>query len=280
MRDLTFYPKVEDFRESIRAEFLPEFLDCEFYSNLIDFIVDQRSPIFYTVSDPSEHFAFSGAYHFETRRQGYENQHRLNLFYLHDFTHLLFPYHHDVYVYSEDDFLRMFWRQERLASTETEIFAYYRMAGLREKIFPDETLYYDVLVERGYDKKPDTAWMLEHRTKLTMDDSFGDTNLGDHPEILAFFRRWRKLTPRWCAERYKSMVGVRVPRHLWQRLNDHNYEQVIGGYTYEGDQESYQSNILKNLTMAYAILGWEDPPQRWRHVPDALASLEGAVFFQ
>lgn len=294
MRDLVFYPTVEEYREAVRGRFDPLFLNNPFYSNLIDLVVDTRAPIFYTISHPSEHFAFSGAYHFETEREKYPNVFRRNLFWLHDFTHMLFPYAHDVYDVSEAKFIDMFIYQERLASTETELFAYYRIPELREKVFQDETLYYDVIKDRdwwGKDHnpghlKPSASLFLPHRNKLVTDDAYGQYELGEwpneHPDILKFFQQWRRLTPKWCGERYKSMVGVRVPdpvRSL-RYLNDSNYECQVSIYRWKGHQENYERTTLDNLTRAYAMLGWENPPTRWRHVPDAFDSLEGAVFFQ
>lgn len=297
MRDLTFYETVDEYRDTVRARFNPMFLENAFYSNLIDLVVDTRAPIFYTISHPSEHFAFSGAYQFETERERYPNAFRRNLFWLHDFTHMLFPYAHDVYAVSEKDFLSDFIYQERIASTETEVFAYYRIPELREKVFQDEKLYYDVMRERGTwghagsgriwepqsaEVKPTAGQFLPHRNLLVTDDKYGEIELGEYPVILKFFQQWRRLTPKWVGERYKSMVGVRVPepeRYVeWQGV--YTYEEAIEQYKWSGTQENYEQTTLDNLRRAYAMLRWDNPPTRWRHVPEALQSLEGAVFFQ
>lgn len=300
MRDLTFYPTYRGYRTAVRERFEWSFLRHPFYNNLINYIINTRAPIFYTISDPSEHFAFSGAYHFETKRERYPNKFRENLFWIHDFTHLLFPYYHDVYNVSEYEFTNTFIYQERLASTETEVFAYYRIPELREKVFPDEKLYYDVIRERqcfgpAYQSRPwmdplETGWnghrkpnavdFLTHRNALVNDDAYGEAELGDYPEILAFFRRWRTLTPKWCGQRYKSMVGKRLPTMHFERLNAGNYEARIENYSEVGNQDDYERITLFNLNRAFAMLGWEDGPTRWRHAPDALNQLEGAVFFK
>jgi hypothetical protein len=303
MRDLNYYPTLEEYRESIRSEFNPIFLDNKFYSNLIDFTVYERAPIFYTISDPSEHFAFSGAYHFETRRKRYPDKIRENLFWLHDFTHLLFPYHHDVYTVSEKEFTEAFIYQERLASTETEIFAYYRVPGLRDLVFPDETLYYDVIRSRtSYDplsqrsttynpfefgsaiRKPDAVDFYNHRNRLVTDPAYGQRKLKDYPEVLDFFQKWRTLTPQWCGKRYQSMVGKRLPSMPLRTWKANNYEGFIEHYDRDvnnyRNQDHYERLTIFNLSRAFAMLGWDDPPTKWRHVPDALEQLEGAVFFK
>lgn len=82
MRDLVFFAKKGDYDDYIKYDLMAEATSwgCPFYDSLIQFTLDRRAPIFYTISDPSEHFAFSGAYHFETRRERYPNKVRENLF--------------------------------------------------------------------------------------------------------------------------------------------------------------------------------------------------------
>lgn len=298
MRDLEFFETYEEYRDHLWTGVFTEdwVFDTAFYRHLVHFVADHYSPIFYTISDRSEHFAFSGAYHFETRRQRYPNRTRECLFWLHDFTHMLFPYAWDVYCVSEAEFLAQFRYQEWLASTETEIFAYYRVPGLRDKVFPDEKLYYDVMRERGWygqedwfhrasaEHKPDTVRFLNHRRLLVTDDAYGEAELGEFPEILAFFQKWRTLTPKWINERYRAVAGKRVPEYPWRHLDGGNYERIIDGYTTlhsnETMQARYEANTIANVKAAYGLLGWDHPPVKWRHVPEAMAELEGAVFFR
>lgn len=294
MRDLTFYPTIEEYRQSIYDRFDPLFLENTFYRNLIDYTIDCWAPIFYRVSHPSEHFAFSGAYHFETEREGYPNIFRRNLFWLHDFTHMMFSYQWDVYTISERKFLDEFIYQERIASTETEIFAYYRIPELREKVFQDEYLYYDLIRDRGHwgrwnyaGHQPDAGRFLHHRNRLVNDDAYGEAECEGHPEILHFFQQWRRLTPKWVGERYKSMVGIRLTedRKRTAQIVD-RYEQRIAGYNpsylanWPSPQARYESVTLKNVRRAYEILRWSHKPETWEEVPHALKALEGAVFFQ
>lgn len=295
MRDLEFFDRHEDYLEYLWSEVFTEpwVWESHFYYNLVHFVADHYAPLFYTQTDRSEHFAFSGAYHFETRRLRYPNKSRECLFWLHDFTHMLFPYAWNVYDVSQKQFLAEFRRQEWLASTETEVFAYYRVPGLRDKVFPNEKLYYDVIQDRGTygqglkrrdaTQKPDTFEFLTHRRLLVMDDEYGQAELGEFPEILAFFQRWRTLTPKWIGERYKSVVGLDVPDYPWRRLNALNYEKIIEAYKppdAQARQEDYERHVMANVRAAYGLLGWDNPPVRWRHIPEALAELEGAVFFK
>lgn len=294
MRDLTFFDKKSDYEDYIWNEVFTEpwVRETPFYRNLVDFIVDYRAPVFYTISDPSEHFAFSGAYHFETRRERYPNKAREQLFWLHDFTHMLFPYAHDVYSTSEEQFLNEFWYQERIASSETEIMSYWRVPGLREKVFPDETLWYDVLVNPDQthvrhalfgQSKPDPVKFLDYRVQVQMNDYFGQSELGDYPEILKFVTQWRTMTPNWIGKRYASVAGRRIPQFNWNRgARVHDYEERIMAYEggFRPGQDHYEKMVTQNVHVAFGLLGWGDPPERWRHVSEAFDQLEGAVFFK
>lgn len=309
MRDLTFFNKRSDYEDFMWNEIFTEpwVNNTPFYHQLVNWVMDHRAPIFYTISNPSEHFAFSGAYHFETKREKYPNRARECLFWLHDFTHMLFPYSHDVLNTPESQFLKEFWYQERIASNETEIMSYYRVPELREQVFQDEKLYYDVIQERGRygglssqfgrhigetlepKRKPDPSEMLLHRKLMCESDAYGATELGDYPDILQFFQKWRDLTPKWVSKRYHSVAGLRIPEYKWDRkFTVENYEERImrytdknRGYQINGStQDNYERLVMANVHTAFGLLQWEDPPLRWRHVPDAIQQLEGAVFFK
>lgn len=324
MRDLEFFPTFAEYEDHIWNTIFTEpwVKGTPFYRNLVNYVIDHHAPIFYTVSDKAEHFAFSGAYYFETRRTRYPSKTREQLFWLHDFTHMLFPYAHDVYETSEKRFLDEFWYQERIASSETEIMSYYRVPGLREKVFEDEKLWYDVIRERGWsvpcpmgctpgnavdpmsvgvpspcrmckgkafmtmngDEKPDPLLFLNYRVAVQMDDDFGERELGDHPEILKFVTQWRRLTPKWISKRYASVAGRRIeaPRRD-KNFTAENYEARISQYNRpprEIRQTNYERNVMANVRMAYDFVDVGNKPERWRHMPEAVDRLEGAVLLR
>lgn len=301
MRDLEFFETAEEYEDHIWQTVFTEpwVQETPFYRNLVNYVLDSHAPIFYTVSDKAEHFAFSGAYYFETRRQRYPNKAREQLFWLHDFTHMLFPYSHDVYEIPESLFLQDFWYQERIASSETEIMSYYRVPGLRELVFPDEKLWYDVIRERGWARafpgaqeriaidgsvKPEPSEFLKYRIRIQMENEFGQQELGDYPEILKFIQQWRRLTPNWISKRYASMAGRRIEAPNRPRnFTAENYEERIS--MYDGlarpfpaqRQENYERHIMQNVRMAYDLAEIPGKPEKWRHMPEAIERLEGAV---
>ncbi len=280
MQNITFYPDFEDYKQSIFEMFQDkDLIDHPFYHNLALFVCDHRSPVYYDISDHDEHFAFSGAYHFMTRRlyQGEFGQlTRQSIFFMHDFVHLLFPYPHNVQNTSLEQFIHSFTYQERIASTETEIMSYYRVKGLRNKVFNDELLLFDTLG----DKKPDPVEFLAHRNQIIMDDDYGQDCLGRYPQILKWMRSWRYLTPAWCEKRYWSVKDKNIPQYDWLTLTVENYENIITNYKHQPSQERYERNVLRNLSIAYALLDIPNPPSRFSQAADAFAMLNGAVLIR
>lgn len=287
MREISFFERVEDYRDFLFEEIFREPLIREhpFYRNLIGFVADERSPLFYRISDPSEHFGFSGSYHFMTRRESYSSPAHESLFFLHDFTHILFAYPHRLHDPAENwhvteaQFTEMFFYQERIASNESEILVHYRIPELREKIFPDRRLYIDVLRERQVPKLDPQA-LLEMRTLLCTEPWLDELLLADESEIAWWFQRWARLTPKWCAERYRALRDVEVPFFDWRWLDGREYEQQIAAYSPRYEQSLYERNILRNLQMAYALCDLPDAPCHFNDCREAVDRLEGEVFFR
>src|SRR3989344_5832118 len=108
-----------------------------FYRNLVQFVLDSKAPLFYWQTDPSEHANFSAYYHFVLARDTYKDETIRSMYFLHDFTHMLFYYPHDVKSVTEEEFENAVLLSEYAASNETEIFIHYRVPGLRDKVFVD-----------------------------------------------------------------------------------------------------------------------------------------------
>jgi hypothetical protein len=287
MREVSFFERVDDYRDFLYEEIFREPLirDHPFYRNLIGFVIDERSPFFYRISDPSEHFGFSGSFHFMTRREIYTTPAQETLFFLHDFTHILFPYPHLLHAPGENwhvtlaNFTEIFFHQERLASNESEILAHYRVGPeLREKIFPGKRLYIDVLRERGIPQlaAPD---LLRMRELLCKERWLDTLLLHDESEVAWWFQRWAKLTPRWCAERYRAQIRYKLPQFDWAWLEADSYECFLRDYRPKLDQRLYERNVLQNLQIAYALLDRGDAPRSFAEAEEAVRKLEGEVFF-
>lgn len=279
MRDIRFFPALDDYRKFVDEQIFVEPLirDHPFYRNLIDFVLCERAPLFYEISQRSEHFGFSGTYHFQTMRDYADGAYQ-TLFYTHDFTHLLFEYPHDLRGWTAEQFRRMFIYQERLASNESEVLVHYRVPELRAKVLPNLRMWADVLRERGTPQM-DALSLFAVRDRLVMDDQYGDEMLPGEGEVLSWLRAWRQLTPKWCDQRFALLRDQPAPTFPWRRLHGGDYEQVIAGYTPQWSQKRYEELTLRNLQLAFALLGWTDAPASFDQAHDAVQRLEGQVFF-
>jgi hypothetical protein len=291
MRDLRLFERFADYEAYVREEvFADRRIPAHpFYDRLIGFVLDQRVPLFYDISDSAEHFAFSGTHNFQTLR-AYDNPTLASLFYLHDFTHSLFFYPHDLGGVRLDpagvrldpggvrldELTRLFVQQERVASNETEVLVHYRVPSLREALWPERRLYVDVLRERGV-PQPDPVELLALRTRLALDDPFGDRHLRDDPDLREWFRRWRTKTPAWCRRRYARQLPYRVPVFPTRWMTVGSYEAELRDYQPLRSQRRYEEQVLRNLAMGFALRGWDDPPLRFAKAPDAVERLEDEV---
>lgn len=289
MRNLVWTPDFNEYREKVLAEYFDEPLITTnaFYSNLIDYVLVNRSPIFYDISEPREHFSFSGAYHFQTIRRYLDqpgSKTRQALFFLHDFTHSLFPLPQHAANVSLEEFTEQFIYQERIASTETEVMAYYRVPGLREKIFPDEKIYFDVLKERGI-TQPNPAEFLEHRNLMVTDAEYGQRHLPEEEniKILQFFQLWKDLTPKWCGERWRTLQSRNIPEYDWERSDVNNYEKLIKNFTLSENndlnQRLYERNTIRNLNLGLGVLKEERRIKDASEIQGGFDYLEGKAFF-
>lgn len=288
MKNLEYIPDFFDYRDDVLLKRFPDerIREHPFYKNLIDYVLLNRSPIFYDISEPREHFSFSGAYHFQTIRSYddvYNPETRRSIFYLHDFTHSLFPLPQNAREVSLEEFTKQFIYQERLASTETEVMLYYRIPGIRETVFTDEKIYYDVMLERGM-PEPSPSEFLEHRNRLVEDPEYGRKHLSAEEDqgILRFFQIWNTLTPKWCAERWETLLTRDIPEYDWERFDVETYIPAIENFRLpekEECQRRYERNLMRNLNMAAAILRepWEITEAK--DIEARLMSLEDKAFF-
>lgn len=280
MDNVRWFETKADYRDFVFSEIFkaPEVAGHPFYRRLIDFVIDQRSPLFHGQSDESEWFSFSTTYHFQLIRPGYTDPAFETLYFLHDFCHLLFEYPHDLRGVSEDRFIGLIGAQEYAASNESEILVHYRAPGIREQVLRDRRILFDVLRERGL-PQPSACELYRFREQLIESDWFSDLVLGEEPDLQAWFRRFRGNDD-WARDRYRLLRGhAPMPERDWRWLTPANYETVLAGYEREYGEERWRQNTLCNLQMAYALLGLDDPPREFADGAAAAERLEGEVLF-
>jgi hypothetical protein len=116
----------------------------------MDFIIDHRSPLFYEQSFEYEKPHFTQYRNFSIIRD-YDNTYLSDMYYLHDFVHMLFEYPLHVKKHSVLSFYEKLILNEQIASNETEIETYNRLPDMRAKTFPHK-IFYDTLVENDATK--------------------------------------------------------------------------------------------------------------------------------
>ena len=280
MRAFRFFADKRDYEQFVFSEIVEEPLlrDHSFYASLVQFVLDAKAPLFYLQSDPSEHANFSAYYNFILMRETYTNPTLRAMYFIHDFTHMLFYYPHDISSVSRAELEEALIVSEYAASNETEILIHYRVPGLRERIFPDRRIFFDLLRERGIAQPPVRA--LLHLRKQMIEDDVLDPFFFVDPrdaEVQRTFKSYRGNRA-WCKHRLAEMRALPNPAEYFYRfLTPTNYERVLTGYRSTATQESYASTVLMNVRLAFVLLNLPDPPTTFAACGEALQRLEGRV---
>lgn len=259
----------------------PELKADPFYSRLINWVIDHRAPIYSSPSHPSERLGFSMMHGLCTLRP-YQEPYRRMLFLLHDHTHLLFPVPHRVRGVSEPQFVHAFTRQERLASNESEVLAHYRLPWLRERVFPAQRLWVDLLKEQQLPQPP-PAWLLARRAALISRADFRAELLAGEEELAGWMAKWDRLLTPWCEQRYRVLSQYSPPSPGWRWLGESNYQQEIMSYGAErrSSQAEHQRLLLANLRMICVLAGRAElSPASPAQIPRCLAGLEDGELYR
>lgn len=282
MRDVRLFPTRREHeayvRDAVFAE--PLLADHPFYSRLIRFVVDSRAPIFYRQSDPSEYASFSVYYNFILLREHYTNRTLRAMYFLHDFAHALFYYPYDVGSMSQNEFDESLIAGEYAASNETEVLAHFRVPGLRERVFQDRRILFDVLAERGVAQPSAHALRTLRRALVETDDldPFFFVKREDEP-VRALLKTYRD-NGAWCKRRFAEIRALPAPgEFFYPFLGPTSYERAVATYESAAKQEDYERTTLRNVRLAFALLGIEPRPRSFGECLERAGELEGRVLF-
>lgn len=252
-----------------------------FYRNCIQFVIDAKSPLFYTQSDPEEHANFSSYYNFELIREDYTNKTIRSMYFLHDFVHSLFYYPYDMASVTQEEFDDAVILSEYAASNETEILIHYRTPQIREKIFQDKKIFFDILRERDIRMPPVQSLFRVRRLMIETDilDPFFFTKPEDE-DIRKMFKTFRGSRA-WCKERFSETLKLTNPaEYFYEFLTPANYERVLQSYQPSAGEQTYRRVTLMNVRLAGTILGIRHIPETFEECFDAARELEGRVLFK
>jgi hypothetical protein len=287
MKDIILIPTAREYDDFVLGLFHPLILETPFYRKLIRFVVQCKAPIFYRQSDPSEHANFSLYYNFILIRESYANPVLRAMYFLHEFVHSLFYYPHDMTSVARDEFDRTVIEGEYAASNETEILAHYRVSGLREQVFQDRRIFFDVLRERGT-PQPHATDLLFLRKGLIETDHLDAFFFGADPRnepVKALLKSYRG-NGAWCKKRFEETLRLRNPQeYFYPFLTPANYERTILHFPDEPPderrrQDDYERIVLMNVRLMFELHGFTDPPRTFADCKDAVRRLEGLVLFR
>ncbi|MEO6327224.1 MAG: hypothetical protein ABIT01_13130 [Thermoanaerobaculia bacterium] len=280
MRDLRIFATKLAYERHVFTELVSDPLIAEhpFYRRLIQFVLDGKAPLFYLQSDPTEFRNFSAYYHFILDRETYTNETLRSMYFLHDFTHMLFYYPHDVSSVTQEEFEEAVISSEYAASNETEVLVHYRVPGLRERVFQDRRIFFDLLRERGVAQPPVHSLLHLRKTLVERDvlDPYFFQDARDAPvrETLKSYAG----NGAWCKHRMREIRRLKDPTEYFYRfLTPTNYERVLASYESTATQESYERVTLRNLRLAYELLGLANPPMTFAEGLARANELEGRV---
>lgn len=249
-----------------------------FYKNLIQFVIDTKTPIFYEQSDESEYANFSAYYNFILIRDNYANDTMRGMYFLHDLTHLVFYYPYDISSVNQAEFDEAIILNEYTASNETEVFVHYRIPELRQKILQDRRIFFDVLKARAIPKPTPRSLLFLRKALIETDDL--DTYFFTDSAYQIIKKQYKSYRGNraWCKARFIEIRKFKNPtEYFYPFLTTNNYERVLSNYISTTTEQDYQKNILKNFRLAFELMGIDDLPESFEDCFKKVELLEDKI---
>lgn len=294
MQNFKFFPTLSQYRRFVYNEIFKtsDFKDNVFYRALIEWIIQHRAPIFFELSEDFEFSHFTQYFNFVLQRVGYyKNDYVQDMYYAHDFVHMLFPNPLRVGQLSFEEFCTILNYNEWVASNETETLTYHRISEMREHSL-SYTILYDLLMASGNTKKPTPKLLLD----LRKDILFGTntTNLvatleqqEGASEVLAYLRKFKENNKAWCRLWYDNFPRPENPHEAFPYEEDGavapltDYENFLESFNPNGPsntQEMYERNVIKNVRNLIHLTQSPIPlPTTMTECKEALDKMEGVI---
>jgi hypothetical protein len=268
MRNIEIPDNVQDYTAQIHEQALPdqELTGNDFYRRLVGWVLNKRTPLLYEQDHPDEYTNLSINFNWLLERD--YSQTKLGppdtvktMYTLHEMTHMTQSLPTRLDDISALQYAELFTRSEYRASNETELLIHWRVPGLRSKVFPDTKIAFDILKERNVPKLP-MSLLCKLRPVIIEQDSL-DFLFQDSAENQAILSRFKSYNNnrQWAIDRFKVIMpyfcGPQFPHS--EGLSDDEYEAVISSYEPHLSQEVYESNIVRNVRLGYAMCGLAVP---------------------
>lgn len=285
MKNFKFFPNVVDYVHYVQDVLFrsSEVRNDPLYSGLIAFIIDHRTPLFFEMSDYKlERSHFTQSFGLFPLRDEYSVGLHSDMFYLHDFFHLALQLERFPRNLSFDDFCKERIDHEHVISNETEVLTYVRHPEWREKLFPQQTILYDVLKGLGY-----THWNVRDLLGLRrgLAASEGNWSVLEQRMDHGSYRQLRKYMDHmpsnliWAGAWYQEFPKNTSPLHAgWSRgYTIDNYTEVAG-HQLRITQERYEEQMLMNV-LYWCEMASGAPPTNpsFDRIPFYLRGMEGKM---
>lgn len=268
MKNIFIPPTVEEYKADVLKRAFPEplILTNGFYSNLINWVIDNRTPLLYDQDHPSEYINFSINFNWLLLRD-YKNttlgppRTILSMYALHEFTHMTYWLPTRLNELTAAQYADEFTESEYRASNETEILLHYRIPQLRPKVLRGTKIIFDILKEKGI-KQPSIQRLCRLRPIL-VEDTILDGLFGSDPEDKALVADLKRFdgNREWATTRFDVIAPYFQDSSLplGYGLTHAEYETVLAKYTPTLTQQTYEENIIRNVRLGFAMCGMKVP---------------------
>lgn len=282
MKKIIIPKSLEEYKIFIKKEIVvnEEFYGNDFYSGLIDFIIDNRTPIFFYASKDYEYAHFTQYFKWVLIRESYHNTYMKDLYFIHDFIHMLFYYPPSPRQFSLNDFREIIVTNERIAANDTEIYTYYRLPEIRKYTFNDKILY--DFISLIHKNNADVYEMYNLRNQLIESKQIPEfLNNPDGKAIMGFLKRFRDNNKLWINLWWKNFPknGYKYIDHQ-MNLPVIGYEKFLSTYKSIINQEGYEKNILKNVILGLQLLGEKEFPKNFNEIDKYIKIFENKIFME
>ncbi len=275
MKNIRYFKTPQEQKEFIYKNIitLPEIQEHPFYEKLIAFVINEKSPLFFTPHKDYERAHFTQYFNYYAIRP-YDNSALSTLYYIHDFTHMLFKYPMQPHKQFFENFLHTAIYNEYVASNDSEILTYYRLPSLRKKTF-EQTILYDHLVKQ-YPTPPSTQELVTIRKKCVLDGYIHINWKKIADESITFLQQFKSSNVTRCKLWYDSFpILSSIPRQ--KTFSRYNYQEQLENYVPHRDTKKYQQNVLNNVKLGLQLLWHKKFPKHFEEIDDYLPLLENQI---
>jgi hypothetical protein len=266
VRGIRVLSTAEEYVADFTARALPDvsIRDHEFYRRLIGWVVDHRTPLLYEQDHPDEYTNLSINFNWLLLRDYSATtlgpaETVLTMYVVHELAHMTHWLPVRLGELSAGEYADQFTRSEYRASNETEILLYYRIPGMRSRVFQGQRIVFDVLCEREV-AQPSMVRLCNVRPLFVEDTVLDGFFTGDDVRIAERFKKYSGNRA-WARDRFDALQQFFSRGDLPQGggLTNDEYEEVLCAYEPTLSQERYERNVVANIGLGFAMCGLPIP---------------------